>query len=435
MEAGGDLDHVEGPHPGRGELDGERQAVEAEADVGDGVDRRAIVEGEAGRRGGGPLGEELGGVVLRQRRDRVEDLAGHAEALPAGGEHPDTRAGGDQVGGGVGRLVDDVLAVVEDEQGSPFAEGGGQVGGRRGVGQGAHRRRLEAQRVADRREDTLAGGDARQVDHPHRFLRRVGPGEADFHSEAGLAGAAGADEGDEAVRRQQLVDGFQLDVAADAAGQRPGQVASREGRRCGSVRPGQRRILGQDGRLQPAQLGAGLDPELVGQDRPGLLEGPQRLGLPLAAVQGHHELAPEPLSEGVGLDEGPQGLGTLGVAPEGQVGLDGVLGHGQPQLAQAGPLAGGELVEGEVGQRLAPPQAERLVEEGRGVGGRPGLEERPPFGDQALDARRASTSSGPTSSRYPGARVTMAPEDLSARRRRDTCSCRALPARWGCSSP
>ena len=41
----------------------------------------------------------------------------------------------------------------------------------------------------------------------------------------------------------------------------------------------ERRVLGQDGGFQTAQLGAGLDPQLFDQDGPRPLERPQGVGL------------------------------------------------------------------------------------------------------------------------------------------------------------
>ena len=45
-----------------------------------------------------------------------DGLAGHAQRLSARCQHPQVRAGAEQSGGQFGAAVDDVLAVVEDEQ-------------------------------------------------------------------------------------------------------------------------------------------------------------------------------------------------------------------------------------------------------------------------------------------------------------------------------
>ena len=182
----------------------------------------------------------------------------------------------------------------------------------------------------------------------------------------------------------------QLGVAPEARGEGTGQVAGGQGGRAsGRGRwpggAGEGLVLAQHGRLQPAQLGAGVDAQLVAQVAAGVLEGPQRLRLAPAAVEGDHQQAPQPLPQGVGGDQALQLLGALDVAAEVEVGLDAVLGGGQAQLLEAGPGAGGEVVEGEVGQGVAPPQGQGLVEEAGPVGGRTGGQRGPAVGDQALE--------------------------------------------------
>ena len=55
--------------------------------------------------------------------------------------------------------------------------------------------------------------------------------------------------------------------------------------------------LGEDPFVQLSELGRGIDPELVGEDLAGPLEGSQRLALSPGAVQGEHQLFPETLPE------------------------------------------------------------------------------------------------------------------------------------------
>ena len=50
------------------------------------------------------------------------------------------------------------------------------------------------------------------------------------------------------------------------------------------------------------------------------------------------------------------------VEAAGEIGLDSVLDHGEPQLVQAGALSGRELLEREVRERGAPPEGERFAE-------------------------------------------------------------------------
>ncbi len=50
------------------------------------------------------------------------------------------------------------------------------------------------------------------------------------------------------------------------------------------------------------------------------------------------------------------------VKAAGEIGLDSVLDHGEPQLVKTGALSGRELLEGEVRERGAPPEGERFAE-------------------------------------------------------------------------
>ena len=112
----------EAPGASGGQLDGERDAVEAAADLLDVVAAGARIERRGRRRR--PLVEQLHTRSRRvQRCDGDEPLVAQAEALPRGGEHPDVRAALGNGAGQVGGTVDDVLAVVQDEQRSARLQG------------------------------------------------------------------------------------------------------------------------------------------------------------------------------------------------------------------------------------------------------------------------------------------------------------------------
>jgi len=49
--------------------------------------------------------------------------------------------------------------------------------------------------------------------------------------------------------------------------------------------------------MDPAQLRPRVDAQLLDQDRPGPLVGQQGVALPARAVQGKHELGPQPLPQ------------------------------------------------------------------------------------------------------------------------------------------
>ena len=100
FQAGSELYGSERRAPGRGQLDGQRHAIEPGAHLGD---RGRVVRGqrERGARRAGPddeqaarlgRGDRPGRAVLRQpqRRHGEDEFAGHVQAFPAGGQdaHP-----------------------------------------------------------------------------------------------------------------------------------------------------------------------------------------------------------------------------------------------------------------------------------------------------------------------------------------------------------
>ena len=102
-----------GEHTGasRGELDREREVVEAATEL----DRRVVrIEPAA-------LTEKRYSLRLGERRHGVVDLAAHAEQLAAGHEQVEVRADLDERGE-VGCDFDDLLQVVEQEQQLPLAD-------------------------------------------------------------------------------------------------------------------------------------------------------------------------------------------------------------------------------------------------------------------------------------------------------------------------
>ena len=114
-EPGHQIRWGQGSAAGRGQLDGQRDAVQATADLLDVGAGGGRIERHADRPR--PLVEQLGGRPGRvQGRHRKELFVVDAERFPGGGQHADHRAAlGDGVGE-CGGTVDDVFAVVQDEQ-------------------------------------------------------------------------------------------------------------------------------------------------------------------------------------------------------------------------------------------------------------------------------------------------------------------------------
>ena len=104
-EALEDLRRGEDARARGGELERERQVVEAAAELGD---RLVRLEPRA-------LAEELDRLGLGQRRDRVLDLAADAQQLAARDEQLQVRAALEQLAE-LGRRLDHLLEVVEQQQ-------------------------------------------------------------------------------------------------------------------------------------------------------------------------------------------------------------------------------------------------------------------------------------------------------------------------------
>ena len=81
-------------------------------------------------------------------------------------------------------------------------------------------------------------------------------------------------------------------------------------------------VLGEDLLLEAAQLGPGLDPDLLAERPVGLAVGLQRLGLAPGAIEGEHALGVEALAQGLLRDQRLELGEHLVVAPGGELGVD-----------------------------------------------------------------------------------------------------------------
>ena len=133
---------------------------------------------------------------------------------------------------------------------------------------------------------------------------------------------------------------------------------------------------------------AGLDPQLLHEGLAGGAVGGERVRLAARPVQGEHELPASALPERLLGDERLELADELGVAPEGEVGVDPLL-EGRPaKLLEPGDLRLRPRLVGDVGKRWAPPERQRLTEGRRGELRATGAERLPPLGEQALEAQR-----------------------------------------------
>ena len=112
--------------------------------------------------------------------------------------------------------------------------------------------------------------------------------------------------------------------------------------------------------VDPGQLAARIDAELVGEAPPGLAEDAQRLGLPAAPVQGDHQQPGGLLAQRVGGRERGQLGHRRGGLPLGEQQIGPLLDRRGAQLGEPPPLRLGERA-GHPGVRQAAPERKRLV--------------------------------------------------------------------------
>ena len=161
----------EDPDARRRQLDGQRQPIEAHADLGH--RRRVVVRDvEIGLHGARSLDEErdclelrelrewrqVGGIGEAERRNRILLLAGDVEDAAAAGQDGEVRAGSKE-GVDRRRRVGHLLEVVEDEQHAPLADVVDQP-----IDRAAPATLGKAERLADGGRYELRLGDGRQLD-------------------------------------------------------------------------------------------------------------------------------------------------------------------------------------------------------------------------------------------------------------------------------
>jgi glyoxylase-like metal-dependent hydrolase (beta-lactamase superfamily II) len=177
------------PDPRRRQLDRERQAVEAPADLDDRgkhlgreaktwiTSASALGEQLHRRRSSGEIASILVGIRRAERREREHALSGEIEHVPARHQHAQLRAGVDQPGDLRGRRLD-VLEVVEDEQCAFLAQRGLDRITRRRSGQ-----EPALGRGRDRRQHELRIFEPAQLDGERAVAKgvrlRLGDGQRD----------------------------------------------------------------------------------------------------------------------------------------------------------------------------------------------------------------------------------------------------------------
>ena len=216
------------PNPRRGQLDRQRDAVQALADLQDG---RGVGRGECkARRGRGcPLDEQPDGFVLGQRLRAEADgadigqgqgrhaeghFAGDPQRFAAGGQDGQLRAGLQQRICQAGAGLDHVLAVVQDQQQLLLSR---DIPAAASIAWGpVSSRRPRARAVTVGHQGRVGQrGQLHQPDAVSELLHQPGRG---LQRQAGLAGAARAGQRHQAVGLQQMRDGSDLLLTPNKGG-------------------------------------------------------------------------------------------------------------------------------------------------------------------------------------------------------------------------
>jgi hypothetical protein len=158
---------------------------------------------------------------------------------------------------------------------------------------------------------------------------------------------------------QKRCDLAEFVLAADERRRKRGKVAAATGdRRDG----GDRGVVGEDRLLEPPQLGPRLEPELVGEYAPRLLERLECVGLAAAAIERQHELPPQPLPEGVVCERRPERRRELAMLPERKRDLELLLERIDAQSLEPAGLGAEPGCAGQTLQRRAAPEGQRRLD-------------------------------------------------------------------------
>ena len=193
----------------RGELDRERQAVKPSANLDD---QRGVRIGEDevfddGRctfdeQLHGGKGRRLGGrkrsrwLRAAERSQAVLVLTRYPERLPTGRQDGDAWRSGEKRRRQAGRLLDDVLTIVEQQE-HPFVSKPSQQARKRIFGSD-----LQAEHGRDRARHETRVTERRQIGQPDAMLVAGDQALCDGERDCGLADAAGSDDRHQALARK-----------------------------------------------------------------------------------------------------------------------------------------------------------------------------------------------------------------------------------------
>ena len=304
-----------------------------------------------------------------QGRNDTARLNGQAEGLPARHQQVQLRTGRDRRFHEPLHAVEDVLAVVDDQQQVGVTERGDRSLDL--VADPLATRPVGLERGRHGRGDVVGIGHRGEIDEPASAAELGGAGQADLDREAGLARATRSDQRHEAMLAHRSPNVGQQIVAADEARERRDQIAD-DGDPGGGgdgAAGRQRRRLRDDRGFEPLQLRTGIEALLLGEELPHVLIDGQRVALAARSIEREHELAPEALSERVLLRELLDLTENLAMEACVEIGLDPILERIEAQALEPRRLRQRPPLAFEAEQRRSPPEGERVVQRRSRVGG------------------------------------------------------------------
>ena len=217
-----------------GELDGQRQAIKPATNLGDQrgvrVGQREVFDdrshaldeqlhgGEGRRLGGRQSGRRLRGA---ERCETVFVFARHPKRLPAGRQDVYARSSAEKSRRQAGHRLNEVHAIVEQQQ-HPIVSEGSDQGGKRIFG--AH---FQTEHGRNRARHQAGVAERCQVDQPDAVFvvgsHALGDGEGD----RGLADPSGPDDRHQALARKSRDERRRRFLAADHAGHCEWQIVHR----------------------------------------------------------------------------------------------------------------------------------------------------------------------------------------------------------------
>ncbi len=261
------------------------------------------------------------------------------------------RAADEEVFDEVGDRVEHLFTVVDDEHDPSLTEALDNSLLCREADRVPDR---SAIRRADRGRHGLVDGilveHRAEIDEPPLDVQRVRLGHRE--REPRLARTARSDHRDEARPGARAAERVELAAPSDERRQWCRCRRDRAERR-NRHRRGERGVVRQHGLLERAELGSGLEAELLGEQRSHLLVGAQRIALATAPVQGDDQLRVEALPERVPRDELRERVHHLRVVAPRQLGVDQALLDRDGQLLQSGRGISRESVVQEPFERVA----------------------------------------------------------------------------------